>query len=86
MTALETVSERLRAVFDQGRVQTIFGETRVVDGAEVIPVGRVSGGFGFGGGKQNLKNTLWRIVRIIHFASLKSEIPKPPVTALLQSF
>ena len=42
------IIERIRAT---ARVETVYGETRVVDGRSVIPVARVRYGFGAGAGQ-----------------------------------
>ena len=50
MSIAETLAEHVAGVFDRGRVDTVFGDVRTIDGVEVIPVARVGGGFGVGGG------------------------------------
>lgn len=50
MPIAETLADRVTGVFDRGRVDTVFGDVRTIDGVEVIPVARVGGGFGVGGG------------------------------------
>ena len=50
MPIAETLADRVTGVFDRGRVDTVFGDVRTIDGVEVIPVARAGGGFGVGGG------------------------------------
>lgn len=42
------ISDRLHAT---GKVETVFGEPKEVQGKTVIPVARVAYGYGFGGGE-----------------------------------
>lgn len=50
MAIMETVAHRIGGVLDRATTNTIYGETRIVNGVEMIPVASVKGGFGMGGG------------------------------------
>ena len=51
-TIFSAIQERIRAT---ARAETIYGETRTVEGWSVIPVARVAYGFGAGGGQATAK-------------------------------
>lgn len=47
-----TIAERIRV---SARAETIYGETRVVDGRSIIPVGKLRYGFGAGAGEREVE-------------------------------
>ena len=47
-TIFSAIQERIRAT---ARAETVYGETRTVEGRSIIPVARVSYGFGAGSGR-----------------------------------
>ena len=46
-TIFSAIQERIRAT---ARAETVYGETRAMEGRSIIPVARVAYGFGAGGG------------------------------------
>jgi uncharacterized spore protein YtfJ len=48
---IETMLSRIGDVQDRATVKTVFGEPYQIDGRTIIPIARVSYGFGFGGGR-----------------------------------
>ncbi len=47
----EEQSDRVAAIADKAKTDTIYGESRQIGDITIIPVGKVTVNFGFGGGK-----------------------------------
>jgi uncharacterized spore protein YtfJ len=51
MSMAEEQSDRVAAITDKARTETIYGEPRQIGDVTIIPVGKVTVNFGFGGGR-----------------------------------
>jgi uncharacterized spore protein YtfJ len=52
---IDAMLNRIGQVHERATVKTVFGEPYQVDGRTIIPVAKVSYGFGFGGGRADGK-------------------------------
>lgn len=52
---LEQMLNRIGEIQERASVKTVFGEPYHVNGRTIVPVGKVTFGFGFGGGRGTAK-------------------------------